>query len=441
MLSEEKIKDKYKILKKEAENRECKLIITEKEFIKEGKNKTQIAEIMITYITKCGHINSMRVITFLQNKDNIICNNCRHYSKIQEELKNRECELYMTIDEFIEEHEKAIKDNGDNKSMCIRYRAKCGHIYKLTLSTLRTGAGNICRECVNKINYTTNVDGSSTKTSLEDSGILLVTELLQDKYKMELTDDGCLADLAIKLKTEEEDKWTQIQVKTTSTITKHGCSFNIPKKYNNCIILCILLKENYTKFWMFNGNKIKVKNINIGKRSKYGQNEIKEIELYDKLEQEFKQYIQYKFDVINIPVSKEQQKEQKFRKLRESKCNFLKSQNPIRTGLKHDFKVNNFKIQEKVCNYLGEYGIRASSDNPYKEGDNAFYWFHFPDEKRFLLLNEQKLIERDYIKIDAQEGKTRYYFNITDERYKNHVFNYDDPELKDKLFPIFSLNI
>jgi hypothetical protein len=192
--------------------------------------------------------------------------------------------------------------------------------------------------------------------------------------------------------------------------------------------------KNDIRFWIFNGNKIN-KDISIGKfNSKHKQNEVNLHNLRDQIEQEIKKYPLLKFSNINIPISKNHKREQYFLKIREQKCYFYDFKYLKGSNLRCDFKLNNKKFQEKICNNRnGKNSLHATSDNPYKKGQNDFYWFHFPDEQRFLFLTEQILIDNGFIKTDKQEGKNNFYFNITDIRYKNYVFNYDDPLLKNKL--------
>jgi hypothetical protein len=62
----------------------------------------------------------------------------------------------------------------------------------------------------------------------------------------------------------------------------------------------------------------------------------------------------------------------------------------VEPGKCYDFFINNFKVQEKVCqNYGNSIYANLSKSNgrnkrqSYDKGDNDFYWLHFPDKKNY----------------------------------------------------------
>ena len=53
------------------------------------------------------------------------------------------------------------------------------------------------------------------------------------------------------------------------------------------------------------------------------------------------------FDILDTPTSNSHKQEQEFRKIRESKINFIQFKNNDIEGMVYDFMIGNKKIQEK----------------------------------------------------------------------------------------------
>jgi hypothetical protein len=415
------------------------------EFINLCKNLDNMKNVTITYKDKCGHESPCTVNTLKKNKNKENdgkCSLCQYYEKLEQEIKDEGCMISMDINTFI----LRCKQQKHIKNIIIDYFAQCEHLYQNTLSSFRMGCGKKCINCSNENNHTTNEDGSSKTSSLEDRALDYLEQVkeIKENLKMVRTDDGCLADLAIKLTENTKDKWIQIQVKSTASYSKGGYHFVISKKYIDCVVLCISLIENDIRFWIFNGNDLTdKKEITMGKyNSQYKQNEIKENEICDKLIEYINSLKQFEFDIVNLPVSANQQKEQRFRKIRERYCDFFIFQYPERTGLKNDFILNYKKVQEKVSQYnhkYNTYGIQVHmGKKPYEKGQNDFYWFHFPDEKGFIVLPEQILINNGHIKTETQEGKRNFYLNIHNQIYEEYIFDYNNLEhVQNKLTQMF----
>ncbi len=97
--------------------------------------------------------------------------------------------------------------------------------------------------------------------------------------------------------------------------------------------------------------------------------------------------------------------------------------------MRYDFTIGTKKFQEKVlrrdsANYVSiSHGSRAK---PYKVGDNDFYWLHFPDKTKFLLLPEIILIDDGIIKTSENPGNLYYGINISHEKYIKYIFDYEN---------------
>lgn len=286
-------------------------------------------------------------------------------------------------------------------------------------------------------------------------------KLIQSKLKnilIKKTDEGCLSDLCIKPANVKEDKWLPIQLKSTSLIYKDFYSFSFRKNYYNGNIIILFYLGDDKKLWIIDNEVIKnYTKISIGskKESKYKEYETNLDDLDNKLKQYYKDFSSYHktFREINLPISKCQQTEQKHRINRENKISFLKYFYPDENQQVHDFKINNFKIQEKVSSsqkyrYSYKVGLfkNGGKENKirnftgYAKGDNDFYWINTPDFKYFFVIPEQILIDRDIIaRTNGKKGSISIPQNLTESHWLlEHRFNYDEPD-KTKLLKLFNL--
>lgn len=165
-------------------------------------------------------------------------------------------------------------------------------------------------------------------------------------FDINITREGCLADIAIKPKNIEEDLWIMIQVKSTIRPTR-DYAFNCNSKYKDCVILCICKSDK--KMWALNGNKISVKSkLSIGLyKSKYDEFEITKDDIIKKFYEFYKTFPKFDLDKINTPVSICQQLEFEYVKYREKMIKLDYVYND-KQGLVYDFTINTFKVQEKV---------------------------------------------------------------------------------------------
>jgi hypothetical protein len=118
--------------------------------------------------------------------------------------------------------------------------------------------------------------------------------------------------------------------------------------------MCV--KDN--KFWILKNNDLGTKSkINIGNKSKYNEYMIDINKLNDKfmnIYENNRQILNTK-EIFNIPSNIYQQREQKYRKIRETKIDFIKFTNPFIEGQIYDFLINNIKVQEiKLADMITE---------------------------------------------------------------------------------------
>jgi hypothetical protein len=352
----------------------------------------------------------------------------KRYPEIVQIMKGKNNEIVTTIDEFVEKGKKV----GKVDKIIIKYKASCGHIYEMLYGSYRMGGGNICLDCSNKINHAVNEDRSAKGNSLEYRAIKYLETIMDKRFTVQIVEEGCLADMAIKLKSCNDDSWTQIQVKSTGTYTTSTYNFQINKKYPDCVILCISMIENDKRVWLFDDKTDKT--IKISKKSKYNKNEVKFEELNDKLEEFMKITPHHNSKDINTPIAELYKKEREYREHLISKCNFLIFKRPEGTNLKHDFLINDIKFQDKLLHYKNKNinYLTASLGKGYEKGDNDYYLFHFPNKSGFMLIPEQIMINDRFVSLNKEKVKTHFYHNINIRNYDDYIYYYNDEEFETK---------
>jgi hypothetical protein len=220
------------------------------------------------------------------------------------------------------------------------------------------------------------------------------------------TNEGCLIDLLFKPKCDSIF-WLPFQVKTTVRKSHGIYSFKIHKNiYKNMLILLIAIEDK--KIWLVDNEIVNGKSnlsIGSGKKSIYTKYEVSVNELEFKIIECYKDFEKYLItkDEANIPISKDCKKEYIYQLLRIDKLPFINFIRPHRNQMVYDFTINNYKVQEKIASITkNSYYIILSksfgkTNKCYDKEDNDFYWIHFPDNKHFLIIPENILIEKEII--------------------------------------------
>lgn len=183
----------------------------------------------------------------------------------------------------------------------------------------------------------------------EYQGMIYLKELLSKDFIIKKPALYCKADMIIKPKTQNQDLWLKVQIKTTGKIDKYQYNFRISNKnYDNHLLIFMAIDDK--KIWYFDG-KISKEHEKIAistKNDKYNSNEITEKiiitktqEFYDKLEKCTEK------DSIEFD-NKNSKREYEYFKKREEKFTKFNYEYPEVEGTIYDLKINNFKIQDKV---------------------------------------------------------------------------------------------
>jgi hypothetical protein len=292
------------------------------------------------------------------------------------------------------------------------------------------------------------------KINMEFECIKYLKEILDDRFIIKKLFDGCKADLALKPKNCDIDKWIGIQIKSTQRKVKNNNSeaykFDMSKDYENFIIICICLDDK--NMWVFENNVVThIKTtLTIGNKSKYSKFKV-ENNIENILENYYNNILKFGFIDLDTPISINVKTEYEYRKIREEKIKFLSFINNEMEGLVYDFKIGDKTIQEKVGGHLhkniNSYKFCLTKMNgrlngkkkrqSYNKGDCDIYWLNCKNSNLFYVIPENILIEKNYI--ENKDGKLKQLImsNTNKNTFwtKEYLFNYDNLD-KEKLCKI-----
>ena len=333
------------------------------------------------------------------------------YEIVVEEFNKRGCLLLNTKEEYYDILKDVYKS-----SYKLKYTASCGHDHIVFYNVFKSrGTGIKCPSCVNK------KTGNDIKEKMKNNEITKICNMEQEHNFIQIFKnlinndfdvvkafDGCLVDIALKPKNINENNWIGIQVKTTNN--RHlTYSFHMNNNYKDCLLLFYCCEDE--SMWLVPENIIfNQKKVSIGfNKSKYNIYKITKENIVNKLHELYNITTKFDFDILNTPINIYQQREQEFRKYRESKINFIDFLYDEMEGTAYDFKIGNYKIQEKVSklNKENRYLFHICKSNgvtnkkinhkQYDIGDNDFYWLNCENKITFFVIPEKILIDRGLI--------------------------------------------
>jgi hypothetical protein len=387
------------------------------------------------------------------------------YENVVEEFNKRNCKLLVSENEFYE-----IKKN--NKQFKLYYTASCGHNHNVFYNVFKSrNTGITCPSCKNKEickkikEQFQNCQLSKTcRIEQEFKFIKDFQKITENDFNIIKAFDGCNVDIIYKPKYIEEDKWVGIQVKTTNK-AHLTYSFGINNNnYKNCLILLFCVEDD--RMWLITENIIiNQQKISIGySKSKYNIYKVTKEDIINKLNVYYNITSKFNFDILNTPTNMYQQREQIFKNYRKKIISFINFHYDEMEGTVYDFKINNYKVQEKVCKLCEKQnryifflcknnGLVNGKPNKiqYDIGDNDFYWLNCDDKKTFFVIPEQVLVEKGFVG-NKEENKNKQFLKITikDElHYKlkwleSYRFNYEtinEEPNKDRLCNLLIYNI
>ena len=363
------------------------------------------------------------------------------YQIIQKIFQQYDCNLLTTEEEY------KLRNVNQPK---YKYIASCGHEHIVNYNSFKSKqTGVLCPPCIilknSKISKESFANDKLKSIKQELECINYFKDLISDEYIVIKAFDGCKADIIVKPKHILENKWLGVQVKTCLNAKIRHSFALLNKDYTNNMILCICLEDK--KMWGFLQENIQGLNrLSVGlKKSKYDKYELTFQNLIKILNTNY-ELMANEFDIINLPISIFQQKEQEFYKYRESKIDFLTFTYNVMEGLVFDFKIGDLKIQEKVGGnrvkrqntyffYLCKHNGSIRQDQ-YSKGDNEFYWLNCSNKKHFYVIPEKALIENGYINSINKKIVLGVNFTLVNAWYNKFLFDYDNVD-KERLMNIF----
>jgi hypothetical protein len=377
------------------------------------------------------------------------------YENVIEEFNKRNCKLLTTK----EEHSEILKTakSGNYK---FNYIASCGHNHIVFYNVFKSrGTGIICPMCKNKeigkLQKEKIQNNEMTKTvclEQEFKFIQNISEFLRNKFEIIKAFDGCNVDIIFRPKNIADDSWVGIQVKTNN-VMHLTYSFHINHIYKDCLLLFYCCEDE--SMWLIPENIIgDQKKVSIGyNKSKYNIYKVTKENISDRLIKLYNITSKFNFDTLNTPINIYQQREQEFRKYRENKIDFIQFQYDNMEGTVYDFKIGNFKLQEKVSKIGNENrccfqlcknnGIINKKPNQiqYDIGDNDFYWLNCDNKKYFFVIPEKILADKKLIGNEKENKNTFFKITIKETLHKNsswlqpYMFDYENID-KERLLQI-----
>ena len=441
----EEVKDKF------MELGIIEFLITKEDF---ETNNMMIGNNKFRIIPKCGHEYEVRYHDFKESMFKT-CWDCARILKdngnlsfydIYNKFSEVGCELLTTLEEFVENHMTTYSN--------YRFKATCGHKRSCIIGNTKIVPDMLCKscslsKCIENQIQNAKTDGLSNSNIYEYESLCFMKELLDEEFDLEFMDEGCKVDMVIKPKNILDDNWVGVQMKCTNQSTndeKKSYRFSIKNNdYSDILIICTCVKDQ--KIWIVDPSLVKeldVIQINEIEGSKYYKFKVSLDNFVEKIKNLYDSHSKSKLEILNIAKNASAQKEQEFKKLRESKLNMFNFETPLRNYLVYDFKLNGLKIQEKVAgtNEPGfQVNLRKGCGNKkkqaYDKGDNDFYWIHLPDKERFYVIPEGVLIINGFISDNGKEGKMSLYINPSNKNQWTYEYLYSYEKLDIEKLKIF----
>jgi hypothetical protein len=359
-----------------------------------------------------------------------------NYEKVKLCFDENDCTLLTSFEEFEELRKKVLKQS--YQFVRVKFTASCSHESSVVFTNFNLRkTGKTCKACVksaNKVLMKKNVNVNY----IEYEGIKIIEEYLSPFYEVIRTKEGCLADMAIRKKGEEDDKWIPVQVKTTMSLSFGMYSFTVHNKYKDMILICVCNSEK--KLWIVPYNHLAVKSkLNISVKSKYSKYLVDNSTINTFIDKYISDIVYNTIDVLLTPTHLLQQREQLYVKKREQCLPFLSYQYPNVQNTCVDVIINGKKVQEKVLGFIDykkSFQCAFSANNGklegkrqfrmYQLGENDYYWLHSSIDDRFWIIPEQVIYEKGFISNTNEiKPKKTFMFKIKNNEHNKWLNMYE----------------
>jgi hypothetical protein len=361
-----------------------------------------------------------------------------NYEKVKLCFDENDCTLLTSFEEFEELRKIVLKQS--YQFVRVKFTASCSHESSVVFTNFNLRkTGKTCKACVKQTQKDT-MKQKNNANEIEYEGIKLIEEYLSPFYEVLRTKEGCLADMALRNKGEQDNKWIPIQVKTTMSLSHGMYSFNVDHNYNDMILICVCVSEK--KLWVLPYTHVTVKSkLNISIKSKYSKYLVDNSSINNFIDK-YTSDVYKNIDTLMLPVNPTQQKEQQYVRKREQHLPFLSYQYPNVQNTCVDVIINGRKVQEKVLGFIeSKKGLccSLSANNGkyegkrqfrmYQLGENDYYWLHSSIDDRFWIIPEQVAYERGYIsnKNEIKTKRTLWFKsdkNVKQKWLNDYEYNY-----------------
>ena len=362
-----------------------------------------------------------------------------NYNKVKLCFDKNNCTLITTFEEFEELRKNVLKQS--YHFVRVRFIGICSHESSVVFTNFNLRkTGMNCKACTKKNSVEFGKHKNNTNET-ESNAITIIEEYLTPHYEVIRTKEGCLADIAIRKKLEEQ--WIPVQVKSTMKKSHGMYSFGFNHNhYKNMLLICVCISEK--KIWIIPYNQIDITSkLNISIRSKYNKYLVDLNTVFNTIDSYRSEFVCLELDIILLPITSLQQREQLYVKKRENYLPFLEYKYPSIQNTCVDVIVNGKNVQEKVLGYddtkKGLYcGFSANNGRKdgkrcnrcYRLGENEYYWLHSSIDNRFWIIPEQILYDKGYLsKQDETMPRKMLWFksenNITKKWLNSYEYNYD----------------
>lgn len=373
-----------------------------------------------------------------------------NYNKVKSCFDTNNCTLLTTFDEFEELRKNVLYQS--YQFVRVRFIGNCTHESSVVFTNFNLRKTGInCKECTKK-NTSKIMKRAKNSNEIESDGIKIIEEYLTPLYEVIRTKEGCLADIAIQKKSEEQ--WIPVQVKSTIQLSHGMYSFGFNHNdYKNMLLICVCISEK--KLWVIPYHHLSITSkLNISIDSKYNKYLVDLTTIIDRIDSYRSEILCLQLDTILLPITPLQQREQLYAKKREQCVPFLEYKYPLIQNTCVDVIVNGKNVQEKVlgydelkkglyCGFSKNNGIKDGKRcyRCYQLGENEYYWLHSSVDNRFWIIPELVLYNKGYLsKKDETMPKKMLWFksenNINKEWLVEYEYNYDiiDKEAILKIF-------
>ena len=378
-----------------------------------------------------------------------------NYKKVQACFDKNNCKLLTSFEVFEEARKTSHKQS--YQYVRVDFIGSCTHESSAVFTNFNLRkTGIYCKVCVNT-SQSELLKKNKNTNQMEYNGIQLLEEYLAPYYEVVRTHEGCGADIAIRKKSDTEDKWIPVQVKTTNNICHGMYSFKyLNPSYKNMLLFCTCITEK--KSWLLPFNDVStITVLNISIKSKYNIYEVKSDTLCKMIDMNLEKIEYLALSTIMEPINPLQKREQLYFRKREQYLPFLEYTYPGIQGTVVDVLIYQKKVQEKVLGFIKDRNAlqcEFASNNgkvdgkrthrTYCLGENDYYWLHSSIDERFWIIPEQVLFERGLI-ASENEIKNKKVLCFKSENNKNNTwlnafeYNYNmiNEEVKDKIIKLF----